>query len=681
MDESTEITKDTSEQLAAGSNNSGSKDHEHCCHRRDDLAALNILKHPVWIFDVERKCMFWANKAALEIWKADSLTELLERDFASDMSEETNTRMLDHLEQMKRGKVMTEQWTYYPKGGRPKTLQVSGSVIWIQHNNDIDNDSRGRAAVLAEAELPDHAGFHDSTAREVELLRHVPMAVCQFKMNGDSIFRNPEDLRVFGVDKGHDDDDDNNEKKSKTGLLDRFVDPSVATTMLEKLQDGKDYRVAAKHYVADDGPPLWFAISCRKSKDPVTSDDSILYSARDITEVMKAREDTKKANLKSEFMSVIAHEIRTPLHQIVGYTDLLELTNLAEKQVEAVRMIQRSLDNLMSILNDLLDYNKYECGHTELEKIHFSLRGLLRGCVTSIQTEAVAKGIDLRLDLVENLPFKVIGDPNKLRQILLNLLQNAVKFTDQGHVILSASTRSSINTPDNHHQVIRFEVTDTGIGIPRTHQTMIFEKYAKVNLNNAINYNGTGLGLAICASLAQAMGGKIGVDSEMGKGSTFYMEIPLELSTTEEASAVKKDQMAAEELSPDESLRVLVVEDNKVNQKLVVRMLGKLGHSSVVAENGQVALDKLQSAQADLVLMDIQMPVMDGLEATREIRKTRTKFALPIVGLSASFQNADLETYLDIGMNQCLSKPVRLETLKRTIDKTIANCRMGRGSV
>ena len=629
-------------------------------YAKQDLDLFNILQHPVWVFDIEKKAMFWANTAALEIWNSETLEELLARNFSDDMSEATERRLQDHSARLTRGEVMKEQWTLHPSGRGATTLELTGSAIRIDG---------GRVAALFEAELPDSREIDQSLTRGVEMLRHSPLTMCQFDMNGNLIYQNPLSISVFGTP-----DED------KGIFLARFVDRKLGNAMLEKVQEDNDYAVEAELYTK--GSPKWFSVSVRKCKDPVSSESFILYSANDISEARQARQDTTQANLKSDFMAVVAHEIRTPLHQIVGYMDLLKLTQLSDQQVEQVHVVQTSTASLMVIINDLLDYTKLENGKLQLENICFATRGVLNGCVAAVEREAEEKGLVLHSHLFDELPVQLMGDPNRMRQILLNLLQNAIKFTEQGSILMKVSLVNS-DFNDKSRKRLRFEVTDTGIGIDPSRQTIVFEKYEQAHASVARNYGGIGLGLAICKSLSEDMGGSIKLESELGKGTTVVVEIPFELPPSEEERLEKRSTDKLQEL-PDKcsitalsvpvaesvGLRILVAEDNKVNQKMVRSLLQRIGHTITVADNGQIAVDEL----VDLVLMDVQMPVMDGITATKEIRNLGIgKSSIPVLGLTASYEPSNLQYYLDIGMNNCLGKPARLGTLRSAIQSAIAD--------
>lgn len=327
---------------------------------------------------------------------------------------------------------------------------------------------------------------------------------------------------------------------------------------------------------------------------------------------------------------------------------------LESEQKEHVHCLQLSAASLMGITNDLLDYSKLEDGQLQVDTICFELPRLIDGCMAAVKHDAEEKGLRICKDVVGSLPSLIVSDPNRLRRILLNLLENAIKFTGLGQVTLRVAVVES--------EWLEFEVSDTGMGIDAAQQEIVFEKY---HCARPSNYGGNGLGLAICRGFVEAMGGTIRLHSELQKGSTFSIRIPLQLPRKKRtASDVRVDVVQPE----GRSLRILVAEDNKINQKVVRAMLHRIGHTVTIAENGQVAIDELKKGKFDLVLMDKMMPVMDGIEATKEIRKMGlSKATLPIVGLTASFQHSELGYYLECGMNDCLGKPVKLASLKRVI--------------
>jgi PAS domain S-box-containing protein len=610
-------------------------------YTREGLEAFNLLEHPVWVFDIEEKGMWWANDSALVLWNADTLESLLQRSFSEDMSEATERRLAEYLVKFRKGGTVQEQWTLYPQGKGATTVPLTLSGIRIEN---------GRLAMMAEGILDTCQEQVDKESlRGVEMLRHLPVAVCQFDMEGRVMYQNPESFELFGSSV------EESESNDENPFISRFKDEALGKKALKAVSKGcRDYCIEAQQHTKKG--LRWFSISLKMSKDPVTSESVILYNARDITELIEAKRE-------SEFFAVVAHEIRTPLHQVVGFLELLSQTELVGPQEEYVGLMQSSSMSLMSVINDLLDFTRIESGKLQLESIPFEVKGVMEGCQQVVLPRAKQKGVNLNCKIPVGLPVKLMGDPNRLRQILLNLLQNAVKFTHTGSITLAVS-KVLVDNGTGRVQ-LRFEVEDTGIGISPEHQELIFQKYQQAGVSIASSYGGTGLGLAICKSLVDAMGGTISLESDLGRGTKFSFDIAFDVP-------VKNVEPAEEKLDSDadiiKGLHILVVEDNKMNQKVVTAMLRRMGHFSTVAENGAVGVEKIEKGGFDLVLMDVQMPVMDGIEATKQIRSRGwSESTLPVVGLTASYQPADRQYYRDIGMNDCIGKPVRINTLKKVL--------------
>jgi signal transduction histidine kinase/ActR/RegA family two-component response regulator len=654
---------------------------------------MNMLRHPVWIFDIDSMSMYWANLSALVVWNAATLDELLQRDFISDMSDTTKAWVKDFkANQLIKNGYKTEKWTFYPKGIGALTLDVTFSAV------RVDN---GRIAILLESETIEQQDTIDKiTARSVEILKHLPIAVSQFSMDGNLMYQNPHASKSFGSSLLDDEDtpekDENisiNVTNGNNGnvLLRRFVDVELGKTALLKIQSDDIFNAETQQYTLSDNEdqqqqPMdssrWFNVGLRRARDPVTSDFVILYTARDISDIVKARNDSAQAANKSDFLDVMGHEIRTPLHQIVGFVDLLVDSTLDDEQAYSVEQIKSSCLLLISIINDMLDCSKLEYGHLQIENLSFDLDRLVKGCIASIGPQTQSKGITVSYNIDPKCPSHVVTDPNRLRQILQNLLSNAVKFTNIGSIsvtIQSKSKQSTINVQndlvDTVKQWLRFEVTDTGVGIDPNEQKIIFERYKQANASVARNFGGTGLGLPICKGLVELLGGTIELQSEVGTGTTVIFEIPISVLSDFHDSNVNishdKDDVTPMSLQNElVSLNILIVEDNIVNQKLMSTMLQRMGHTVTLAENGEKALDEIMRQQFHIIFMDIQMPVMDGIECTRKIRNDLqfSKEQLPIIGLTAGFKNSDRDFYEnEVGMNDCLGKPLPMEKLKQAI--------------
>jgi two-component system, sensor histidine kinase len=353
---------------------------------------------------------------------------------------------------------------------------------------------------------------------------------------------------------------------------------------------------------------------------------------------------------KSAFVANISHEIRTPMNGLLGMLELSLLDPMPEAHREMLQAASSSAQSLLGLLNELLDFSKIEAGRMQLERIPLDVAEVVNGVVRLFQAQAASKGIRLTAELPPALP-ELLGDPTRLRQVLANLVGNAVKFTGQGEVKVEVQSR-----PGDAYQ-IDFAVRDTGPGIPREKQSLVFEAFTQADADTTRRYGGTGLGLAICNRLIGLMGSSLELESEPGRGSVFSFRLKLERSRPADPAP---QETAAAEVKP---LRVLVVEDNPVNQKVAAGLLSRHGHLVEVAENGALAVAACRSGWFDVVLMDVHMPEMGGLEATRLIRSEEGARHTPIIGLSASASVTDRQQCLQAGMDGYVSKPFRVKDL------------------
>jgi CheY-like chemotaxis protein len=365
------------------------------------------------------------------------------------------------------------------------------------------------------------------------------------------------------------------------------------------------------------------------------------------------------------------------MNGILGMAELTLDTKLNPEQREYLRTLKSSADSLLDIINDILDFSKIESGKLELHPVEFELRELVGDAVRTLAAGAHKKGLEITADIDPQLPERIVADGKRLRQILLNLLGNAIKFTEQGVIAVKVNTNGRNGTDLEIH----FLVSDTGIGIPSDKHEVIFEAFAQVDGSMTRKYGGTGLGLAICSQLTEMMKGRMWVESEVGRGSTFHFVIPLELPSEKHtyASAVEKQPKDLSMVSTifasrRKKLHILVVEDNLINQKAVIGMLTKKGHTALIAVNGAEALDAIVNGEFDLALMDVQMPVMDGLTATRNIRRREVEGGghLPIVAMTAHATERDRRRCFEAGMDGYISKPLSTAQLDGIIAEVSA---------
>ncbi|MDD4161090.1 MAG: PAS domain S-box protein [Methanothrix sp.] len=553
-------------------------------------------------------------------------------------------------------KYIPEMGRYYDCRSYPLQDETGDVKLIIEHLRDITSQKTAAQEIMASEE------------RYRLLVDNIPDGIC-LHSNGQVMFINSAGAKILGAS-------DPDEIIGRR-VID-FVAPEyrqIAWGRMRKAQDsGEKAPAIEERFLRKDGSVVEVEVVVFPFVS-IHGNSAFQVIFRDITErkksqdiLIRAKEAAEAATrAKSEFLANMSHEIRTPMNAVIGFTGLLLDENLTVRQREYLETIRCSGDSLLAIINNILDLSKIEAGMIELECRPVHLASCLEESVRQVEAIALQKGLKMSWAIDEDAPQAILGDPTRLRQILVNLLSNAVKFTDKGGV---SAHISATPKEDGHHE-IHFAIKDTGIGIPADKMSRLFLSFSQIDASTTRRYGGTGLGLAISKRLVEQMGGRIWVESVPGKGSTFNITILAKDSVDEAVSignlACVLSHAKSEILESDgASLSILLAEDNVVNQKVTLQMLSKLGYKADVAANGIEVLQRMESKRYDVILMDILMPEMDGLEAARAIRCGWPK-GPKIIAMTASVLSGDRETCLAAGMDGFIGKPIKIDELKAAL--------------
>jgi two-component system, sensor histidine kinase and response regulator len=526
----------------------------------------------------------------------------------------------------------------------------------------------------------------ESDRRYRLLFERTPVGVIRTNLSGRVLEVNDACARLFGYP------DRNSYLGANSTAL--YSSPEERQRTLNRLKQEKALTNLELSFKRTDGKPVWVLANAVLVEGVTEGQTVIETTLIDITgrkeveaELERARHSSDAANqAKSEFLATMSHEIRTPMNGILGLTDLVLEGELTPEQRENLGMVKSSAVSLLAIINDILDFSKIEAGKMDLYLAPFNLRNELNETLKSVALRAQQKQLSISCEVAPDVPAAFNGDSGRLRQILINLAGNAIKFTELGGIVVAVSNSVSGVGTDALH----FQIRDTGIGISPDVQEKIFAAFSQADSSTSRRYGGSGLGLAICTRLIEKMGGRIWVESEPGKGSTFHFIVNLEvckdstvcsgLSLNAEDIQSRGDRRSA----VSAGLHVLVAEDNPVNQALASRLLKKAGHTLVIAKDGKAAVAAFAAETFDVVLMDLQMPCMDGFQAAAQIHllEQGTGRHTPIIALTAHALAGDEELCRKAGMDGYVSKPISKERLFRTMESAVAKSRqMNRAEV
>lgn len=607
------------------------------------LELLGRLDTPIWVVDPVHVRHSWANRTALDLWHSPDLEEFCGRDLVNGQSVAAREGLAEIARVCASGKVHRTTRTFFPKGIPVRTRLASKAAL-------MD----GAFCLLVEA-FPVEVELQESSQRAMDALASLRVGTTLYDAAGQPRFENDAALRqCSGVE-------------PRPRLEARLEHPEQAAEIFAHVAGGRSFEGEVE--LRTPSGPRWHQVDARSMRDSTTGEMITLVGTTDIHRLKcaelalrEAKEQAEAANRsKSEFLANMSHEIRTPMNGVIGALELLGRLELGEEQRRLLGTVRRSAGALLEILDDILDLSRIEAGKLRLESEPFDLVETLEDVCALHEKNAQRKGLSLVRTLAPEVECHVLGDAVRLTQVLGNLVGNAVKFTESGQVEVALD----LERRDAGPLRARVRVSDTGIGIDPQHLRRIFQPFEQEDGSVTRRFGGTGLGLAISRRLVHMMGGQLEVESRSGVGSTFGFTLefePVESPTPRGDPAISVRPPGARRP------KVLLVEDNPINREVATAMLDALDCEVVVAEHGGEGVELARTQRFELILMDCQMPVMDGFSATRAIRATGALDAAPpIVALTANAMEGDRDRCLAAGMDDFVSKPVTFEQLERVL--------------
>jgi two-component system sensor histidine kinase/response regulator len=622
-------------------------------HYKIRQSGLTNLKVAAPIEDAERQVYFAVRKDWPE------LAGILDKGLASISAEERERMMSRWFNiEFERGVDPAEVWRTALRIGGAAGLMIVLALFYLRRlRREIEERKRAEARI------------EEAQRRLQEITDTVPAAVYQLRATADGAaefsFMSKGIRDQLGIDA-------QSPQWNMAGVLARVLDEDRdrLKEVFRKAQQAQAPFEAEFRMRDASGNPLWLRCGAVPQK---SADGSSVWNgyAIDVTErkrldreLAEAKEAAESANrAKSDFLANMSHEIRTPMNAIIGLSHLALKTDLDARQRDYVSKISGAGQSLLRLINDVLDWSKIEAGKLVLEEIRFRPQAIFDDLSNIMGHRAAEKGLELRMDIAPDLPAYLLGDPLRLSQVLLNFISNAIKFTTHGAITVSAA----VLEPSRDWLQVRFSVRDTGIGLSREQRERLFQSFAQADSSTTRHFGGTGLGLSISKRLVELMGGEIGVESELDQGSTFWFSVGLRRAAVRGEDALPESAAPLAETTLLRGARVLLVEDNPINQQVALELLQSAGMQVDIADDGVEALREVRKRTYDAVLMDIQMPVMDGLQASRAIRAIEHLKDVPIIAMTASALRGDRDRCMAAGMNDYVAKPIDVEQLFTTL--------------